>query len=503
MIKSGCADRSVIWTSDQAASATGGTAVGRWQVTGVSIDTRTLQRGDLFVALAGSQSDGHQFIDKALEGGAAGVCVSTICPHLPKPSPLLVVKDTTKALYDLGLRARQQSSAKIVAVTGSVGKTTTKQMLVHILSQQGITSGSFGNHNNQLGVPLSLARLPAAADFGVFELGMSRPGEIAQLTQQVRPAVGIITAIAPAHLEAFRNLDEIARAKAELFQGMEPEGTVILNCDQDTFPLLSSIAIERGLKDIRTFSSAQTDVILADTPVALAKTGTSTSSAAARGSSARVISCQLSADSSFVRADIRGRQLCYRLSVPGRHQVMNSLAALLATEALGADIFAAAQALGEINPVKGRGSQILIAPKDGGQCRLIDDSYNASPSSVEAALATMAVQQPQADGRRVLVLGDMLELGSQTVRLHLQLLEPLLASGVEQVFCCGEMMGLLYTRLPARLRAGYARDSTELAPMVKHWVRDGDVILVKGSAQSAMSKVVSLLQEDFPHTGQN
>lgn len=460
----------------------------------MSIDTRTLQRGDLFIALAGSQTDGHQFVDKAIEAGAAAVCVS--CPDWLRSSPRLVVKDPAQALYDLGIRSRQRTSAKIVAVTGSVGKTTTKQMLIHILSQQGITGGSFGNQNNQLGVPLSLARLPVAANFGVFELGMSQSGEIAQLTRQVRPAVGIITAIAPVHLESFRNLDEIAQAKAELFQGMEPEGTVILNRDQDTFSLLSSIAIEHGLKDIRTFSSAKADVIPADRPVALAKTRASMSSGFAGESSARVISCQLSADSSLVRADIRGCQLCYRLSVPGRHHIMNSLAVLLATEALGADIFAAAQALEELKPVKGRGSQILITLKNGCQFRLIDDSYNASPSSVEAALATMAVQQPPANGRRVLVLGDMCELGAQSTRLHLQLLEPLLASGVEQVFCCGEMMGQLYARLPKSLCAGYAINSTELAPMVKQAVQAGDVILVKGSAQSAMSKVISLLQED-------
>lgn len=458
-----------LWTATEAQAATGGTLMGpAWDACGVSIDSRSVAPGDLFIALAGPSHDGHAFVKAAIAAGAAAALVHDI-PAGCEGLPLLLVPDTMTGLQALGRAARDRSNARIVAVTGSVGKTGTKEMLALALSQQGATHWSVGSFNNHWGVPLSLARMPADSRFAVFELGMNHPGEIVPLVAMVRPHAVIVTTVEAVHTAFFKSTEEIAQAKAEIFTGLEADGIAILNRDNRHFRRLAKAAKAAGITNIQSFGSH----IDAD---------------------ARLLDCAVDPDETAVFALVRDRALAYRIGVPGLHWAMNSLAVVLALGALGADAEAGARALAGMNPPKGRGERHRIAVP-GGTAQLIDESYNASPVSMKAAIATLAAAKPGKGGRRVAVLGDMLELGDDAAALHAGLADALNTWTIDQIHTAGPMMAHLHAALPPERRGLHAANSQELAAMVKAAVKIGDVIMVKGSAGSRMGRVVTALQE--------
>jgi len=457
--------REILWSAEEAAAATEGRSTASWSAYGVSIDTRTLETGDLFVALHGDNRDGHEFVPTALSKGAAAALVSQALKDLSAGAPLLVVGDTQHGLEALGRASRARSSARIVAVTGSAGKTTTKEMLRLALAGTGLVAASAASYNNHWGVPLSLARMPRAAAYGVFELGMNHEGEIRSLVKQVRPHVAVITTVAPAHLEYFGHIEAIADAKAEIFEGIEPGGAAILPADNSQFARLKQRAIDAGVSRVLSFGRAA-------------------------HADARLISARTNAAGQEVTADIAGARVNFAVGASGTHIAMNAIAALLAIGELGADIRRAASALSEFSALKGRGARFSV-----GGIEIIDESYNANPASMTAALDLLASAQPGPEGRRVVVLGDMLELGAQSATLHRSLAAPIASAKGDVVFLCGPRMASLWQALPETSRGAYAEKSTELAPLVARAVRTGDVVLVKGSFGSRMSAIIDALKQ--------
>jgi UDP-N-acetylmuramoyl-tripeptide--D-alanyl-D-alanine ligase len=456
-----------LWHAAEAERATGGRATRPWQAFGVSIDSRTIKPGDLFVALAGPSFDGHDFVAEALTKGAAAAIVSRSPYGVPAEAPLLIVHDTLAALRDLAAAARARARATIIGVTGSVGKTGVKEALHAVLGAAAPTHANEGSLNNHWGVPLSLARLAPATRFAIFEMGMNHAGEITPLSRLTQPHVAVITTIAPAHIENLGSLEAIAEAKAELFAGLVAGGTAVLNRDNRFFARLVSAARTAGAARTLAFGTAQ-------------------------DADARVIAALRDANGATVDADVCGVPLRYRLNLPGEHWVLNSLAVLAAVVAAGADVAAAAAAFERVRPPKGRGERFVV-PLASGSFVIIDDSYNANPASMTAAIEVLGRQQPQANGRRIAVLGDMLELGECSAAMHAALAEPLLKYGIDHVFACGEAMAALLAALPPSRRCGYAANSADLAPEVAAFVRPGDVVTVKGSAGSRMRFVVDAL----------
>lgn len=459
-----------LWTASQAQAATGGTLTGPadWQAEGVSIDSRSVAKGDLFIALAGPNHDGHAYVKAAVAAGAAAALVHRV-PEGCEGLPLLLVGDTMEGLQALGKASRRRSSARIVAVTGSVGKTGTKEMLALALSAQGPTHWSVGSFNNHWGVPLSLARMPADARFAVFELGMNHPGEITPLAAMVRPHVAVVTTVEAVHTAFFSSTEEIADAKAEIFTGLEKGGVAILNRDNRHFRRLAEAVRAAGVTAIQSFGSH----IDAD---------------------ARLLDCAVDPDETAVFALVRDKAVAYRIGVPGLHWAMNSLAVLLAVGALGGEVEKAAQSLSGMNPPKGRGQRSRVAV-EGGSFELIDESYNASPVSMKAAIATLAAARPAKGGRRMAVLGDMLELGESAPALHAGIAQAVTAWNIDVVHTAGTMMTHLRDALPPGKRGAHAASAAELAPLLKAAVKAGDVVMVKGSAGSRMGLVVKALQE--------
>lgn len=463
-----------LWTAPDAAAATAGKATGAWQASGVSIDSRTVEAGDLFVALSGPKFDGHDFVAGALARGAAAAVVSKQPPKVAADAPLLMVGDTLKALEALGRAARARSQGRIIAITGSVGKTGTKEALKTALGRQGRAFASSGSLNNHWGVPLSLSRLPPDADYGVFELGMNHPGEIDALTRMVRPHVAVITTIEPAHLGFFASVEAIADAKAEIFIGVEPNGAAILNRDNAYFGRLAKAAQDRGISRIIGFGTHDEAAV-------------------------RLIDCELHADTSTVTASVMGEIIDYSLGLPGRHWVMNSLAVLAAVRVGGGDISAAATALATLAPLAGRGQRHMVAIA-GGSYALIDESYNASPASMRAAFAVLAGAEPGSSGRRIAVLGDMLELGDDSQRLHAALAQPLIDARADLVFTVGEEMRALDAALPAARRGGHADSIAALTALLGRQLCPGDVVTVKGSHGSKLYELVANLLATKPAT---
>ena len=457
-----------LWSAATAAQATGGISAVDWEALGVSIDSRTLQSGDLFVALSGPNFDGHDYVARALEGGAAAALVARRPEGLGDTAPLLEVGDTMTGLKRLGIYGRQRTQARIVAVTGSVGKTSVKEALAHILGGQGSVSFSHGSLNNHFGVPLSLARLPERVEYGVFELGMNHAGELTRLSQMVRPLVAIVTTVEPAHLEFFDSVDDIARAKAEIFDGLEPGGTAVLNRDNAYFGILADAARHAGAAILTFGAHADCDFRLAD--------------------------CALRANGSTVSLAYEGQELSYCLNVPGRHWVQNSLAIMAALSALGADLSKAAHAIAEVLQPPGRGRSHQIQTPDF-VFELIDDSYNASPVSVAAALTVLSGKRGTRPGRRIAVLGDMLELGAAAAALHRDLSGPVTDSGIDLVFAAGPHMKELTSALPAEQRGMWAETADQLLPDVVAALRSGDCVLVKGSLGSRMGLIVDGLMK--------
>lgn len=458
---------SALWTARETIAAVCGQGTGNWQATGVSIDSRTIQPGDLFVALAGPRFDGHDFTTAALANGAAAALIARWPAGVAADAALVLVGDTQAALEALGRASRERTSARIIGVTGSVGKTGTKEALRRAFEPQGPTFASAGSLNNQWGVPLSLARMPRDTVFGIFELGMNHPGEINRLSHQVRPHVAVITTVEPAHLGFFGSVEAIADAKAEIFDGMVPGDTAVINRDNPHFARLAAAARARGLTDILGFG------LHPEAPL-------------------RLLDCRLSGTDSMVTASILGETIEYVIAIPGRHWVMNSLAVLGAVKAAGGDVAAAATAMSELVALDGRGRRHRLA-RAGGYFELIDESYNASPASMRAAFAVLAAAQPGPAGRRIAVLGDMLELGAMATRLHADLAEPLGAAKADLVFTVGRDMQALHDALPPEQRGAHAATATEMAEIVAACLRAGDVVTVKGSFGSRMGDIVKHL----------
>jgi len=456
--------RAALWTSFDAATATGGKTDGGWVATGVSIDTRTLERGDLFVALTGENRDGHEFVADALKKGAAAALVSREPPGVLSDAPLLMVNDTQAGLEGLGRAARARSKARIVAVTGSAGKTTTKEMLRLILARSGNVAASAASYNNHWGVPLSLARMPLDSVYGVFEIGMNHAGEIRSLVKLVKPHVAVITTIAPAHLEHFGTVEAIADAKSEIFEGIEAGGTAILPAENPQFDRLLWHAKENKVSNILTFGRSP-------------------------DADARLLSSNTEADGQKVLATIGKMRLAFSVSAAGGHIAMNAIAALLAARELGADVARGADELADFAALKGRGARFLA-----GGLEVIDESYNANPASMAAAIELLAKAEPKRGGRRIAALGDMRELGPDSASLHKALARNLAAARADLVFLCGLNMRALWSALPAKTRGHYAETSSELAPEMMRTLKAGDVVLVKGSFGSRMSVVIDALR---------
>jgi UDP-N-acetylmuramoyl-tripeptide--D-alanyl-D-alanine ligase len=456
-----------LWTWGDLLAASGAAADGAPSIpiTGFSLDTRTLAPGDVFVALRDTR-DGHAFVTSAFKRGASAALVETGYARNAADGALLRVADTLDGLRGIARAARARSQAGIVAVTGSVGKTGTKEALRACLSRLGPTHAAEKSFNNHWGVPLTLARMPASARYGVFEIGMNHAGEIAPLSQLVRPQVAIVTTVEPVHLQFFASVAEIAEAKAEIFLGIEAGGTAILNRDNPFFDLLRGRALEAGARVVSFGRHADADV--------------------------RPEVLTLGADGSDIVVRVGGKRIAYRLAAPGAHIAQNSLAVVAAIAALGADVEAAVPALAGITAAKGRGARRKLAVEDGA-ILLIDESYNASPASMRSALAAMATVPRQHFARRIAVLGDMLELGDDSGRLHEDLKEAVDAAEVDLVFACGPHMQRLYAALPDARRGEWGAMSQDILAALVAAVRAGDVVMIKGSLGSRMEPLVDAL----------
>jgi UDP-N-acetylmuramoyl-tripeptide--D-alanyl-D-alanine ligase len=463
-----------LWTTDAVAAAMRATRSGSLppSIPGISIDTRTIKPGEAFFAIKGDNRDGHDFVAAALQAGAGlAVVAAERRDSLPKDAPLLVVPDVLAGLCDLARAARTRSPAKIIGVTGSVGKTGTKEALRLTLGKDGETHASAASYNNHWGVPLSLARCPASARYAVFEMGMNHAGEIEPLTRMVRPQVAIVTTVEPVHLEFFGSLEAIADAKAEIFLGLEPGGAAVINRDNPQFARLEQSAKRAGVGRIVCFGEQA-------------------------GADARLVNCSLRSDGSTVQARILGTDVTYKLGAPGRHLVLNSLAVLAAVALVGGDLALAALALAELQPASGRGSRMAL-DVPGGAVLLIDESYNANPASMRAALDLLGHAEVGARGRRIAVLGDMLELGPRGAELHGALAGAVVANRVDLVFCCGPLMRALWEALPSACQGGYADTSAALESQVLAAIQPGDTVMVKGSLGSRMAPIVKALASRY------
>jgi UDP-N-acetylmuramoyl-tripeptide--D-alanyl-D-alanine ligase len=466
-----------LWTLDAMATAMNAERAGTLpaEISGVSIDSRTLTKGDAFFAIQGENRDGHDFVDSALKSGAALAVLARSQRERFSGVPLLIVPDVLESLRELGRAARARLRAKVIAVTGSVGKTGTKEALRLALSADGETHASTASYNNHWGVPLSLARCPASAKYAVFEIGMNHAGEITPLTKLVRPHIALITGVEPVHLEYFGSLEKIADAKAEIFAGVEPGGAAVLNRDNAQFVRLAAAAKSAGTGRVVSFGEhSSADV--------------------------RLLRASLQAESSTVEANILGQVVTYKLGAPGRHLVLNSLAVLAAVSLSGGDLALAALALNKLKAATGRGARsVLTVP--GGNALLIDESYNANPASMRAAIALLGQARVGKRGRRVAVLGDMLELGPSGAELHRALAGAIESAGIDTVFCSGPLMRALWEALPSHARGGYAETAAGLEPTVVGAIRAGDAVMVKGSLGSKMGPIVKALEKQFPKQG--
>ena len=457
---------SALWTSDEVARALAPATISApFEANGVTFDSRAVAKGDLFLALSGETTDGHAFVGEALKRGAAAAVVSRDVEAMG--GTLIRVPDTMKALVSLGRAGRRRSKARIASVTGSVGKTSTKDALRAMLAAQAPTSASAASFNNHVGVPISLARLPREARYGVFEIGMNHPGEIEPLARQVEAHVGVITNVGPVHIGHMGSEEAIADEKGALFAGMAEGAVAVLNRDSPHYDRLVGHARRFGVSRIVGFGRSE-------------------------AAEARLLSCSLQDSGSDVVALIDGRRIEYRLGAAGEHWVLNSIAALAVVEALGANVVEAAATLKGIAASPGRGARRML--KFGaGTVELLDESYNANPVSMRAMLALLARTEPARGGRRLLAMGDMRELGEGADAYHAGLADAVAASGAAQVFLCGPHMQALWRLLSPAQRGVHRPDSAALAGEVAAALRAGDVIAVKGSLGSKMKSVVDAI----------
>ncbi|MBL0403165.1 UDP-N-acetylmuramoylalanyl-D-glutamyl-2,6-diaminopimelate--D-alanyl-D-alanine ligase [Microvirga aerilata] len=462
-----------LWTSDEIAAATGARiGAGFAQATGASIDTRTLEPGDLYFAIKGDVHDGHDFVSAALEKGASAAVVSEDkAPAFGASDRLIVVPDVLEAMRQLGRAARRRTSAKIVAITGSVGKTGTKEAMRLALSRQGTTHASVASYNNHWGVPLTLSRMPRDTEFGVFEIGMNHAHEILPLTGMVRPHVAVITTVEPVHIEFFPSLWGIADAKGEIFSGLEPGGTAVINRDNPYFERMRAHAFASAAGRVVTFGEHEAADIRAR----------------------RII---VKPDHSIVDATVFGQPLTYRIGTAGRHNALNSLSVLAASHALGADLALVALSFADMKPPVGRGERTMLSIGEA-EALLIDESYNANPASMRAALANLGAVELGRGARRIAVLGDMKELGEKGPGLHRELAEAVEANRIDLVFAAGPLMRNLVDALPKAKVADHAETSAELVDAVLAALRPGDAVTVKGSLSMKMALVVKALKERY------
>ena len=471
-----------LWSAREIAEATFGTLHGGdFRVSGVATDSREIIEGHLFVAMRGEAMDGHRFVEGALGRGAAAAIVERAVPEL-QGRPHVIVDDSFAALQALGraARARVSPEAVIIGVTGSVGKTSVKEAIFAALDRasRGNAHRSVKSYNNHVGVPLSLARMPARSRYGIFEMGMNHAGEIDALTRQVRPHIAVITTIAPAHIEMLGSEEAIADAKAEIFAGLEGRNgapaIAIIPADSPYFPRLKAAAEAQGARVISFGRAAGADVRLLDTV------------AAAGGGS-------------LVTIDMGDRRLCYTVAAAGEHWVINSLAVMAVARAAGADLGAAGLALAEMEGMAGRGARSTIATPDGGSALLIDESYNANPASMRSTLAVLG-QIPAI--RRVAVLGAMKELGDFAPALHAQLARPLAEAGVDVALLVGPEMRALADELGKSASAplgkgpsfAHCQNAGEAAAWLASFgLANGDAILVKGSNSVGLGALVASL----------
>ena len=463
-----------LWTAQELLAATGGHLTGEITkpINGISIDSRELAQGDVFVAIKGEKMDGHDFVSAALKAGAAVALVSKPTAEMEAAGPILTVRDDPlRGLEAMGRAARNWNHGKSIAVTGSVGKTSTKEMLRLALSASGQTHASAASFNNPWGVPLTLARFPRDAAFGVFEIGMNHAGEITPLVDMVKPHIAIITTIAESHLGHFKSLDEIADAKAEIFSGLVDGGIAVINRDTPYYDRLAKSARSQGVTNIVSFGvHDKADV--------------------------RMERLVLHPTCCCITANVLGEPVLYKLGLPGKHMAMNSLAVFATAKLAGADLARAALALAEAAPAKGRGVQERLRG-EAGEILLIDESYNANPASVVAALGLLTQAKPGKNGRRIAALGDMLELGEFGPGLHAGLANTIDGQLLDRLYAAGPLMAHLWPAVAPSRRGAYAENSAELAKVLVPDLRDGDVIMVKGSLGSKMAVVVEAIKNSF------
>ena len=457
-----------LWDAASIAAATGGTASHAFQASGVEMDSRDVRPGDVFVALKGEAMDGHRFIAKAFENGAVAAIVDR-----PVDYPHVLVEDTTRALHDLAHAARDRSEAVRIAVTGSVGKTGVKEAIFVSLDRasRGAAHRSVRSYNNHVGVPLSLARMHARSEYGVFEMGMNHAGEIAPLAHHVRPHVALVTTIAPAHIENLGSMEAIADEKAAIFSGLVEGGTAIIPADSEYAPRLKAYAEKLGMRIVTFGKSPEADVRLLD-------------------------AIPSASGGSLVTADLGDTRLCYTIAEPGEHWIANSLGVMAAVRAAGGDLAAAGLALAEMGGLKGRGARHRV-PAAGGHALLIDESYNANPASMRATMRQLG-HTPAS--RRIAVLGSMKELGDFSDRFHAQLAEPIAEAQIDHVICVGDEMRALMRELGKASSGGihmgltFAHCSSPaeaIAALEEFGLAQGDAVLVKGSNSVGLGALVT------------
>ncbi len=456
---------SPLWTSTAIAQATSGKASRDFAVAGVAFDSREIVPGDLFVAMKGAQSDGHDFVERAFAAGAAGVLVER-----PVEGPHVLVDDSAEALSRLGMESRRRTHAKVIGVTGSAGKTSTKEALFQAFDRISMENAhrSLKSYNNHVGVPLSLARMPEHAEFGIFEMGMNHAGELSDLTRMVKPNVALVTTIAPAHIEYFGTEEKIADAKGEIFEGLTDEAVAVLPYDSPHIKRLYAKA-SRHARRIITFGMGEGADVRALEHVAAPGGGT------------------------LVTARLPEARLSFTVSAPGAHWVQNALAVLAVVESLGGDIAVAGLALAELPGLPGRGARRRIALDRGGEALLIDESYNANPASVTATLVQLG---EEAGKRKVAVIGAMKELGALSDSLHAGLAEPILQAGVDLVLLVGAETGPLGEALKNKVALHEVPDAAGAVALLPRLLKDGDVVLVKGSNSVGLSRLIAQLSAE-------
>lgn len=461
------------WHSDEILAITGGELHGEsFTAAGVSIDTRSLQQGEMFIALTGEHTDGHRFLAQAQKAGAAGALVSRIPDNAPENFPLIVVHQVAMALEELGRAARARSTASIIGITGSVGKTSAKEMLKLALTPYGKVYATTGNLNNHLGVPITLANMPRDAKFAIIEMGMNHAGEIDFLSRIAQPHIGLITTVEAVHLEFFESVEGIARAKSEIFVGMNEGSPAVLNADNLYYPLMVQLAEEQGLRVVSFGESAQAEF--------------------------RVQQAACTVQGTEVHYIAKGAARQFRLSSLGTHWPRLAVALLAVVDALELPLEKAEAALAAFAEAEGRG-KITRLPWKNGEITLIDDAYNASPVSMRGALEKLGMLTPEGQGRRVAVLGEMRELGAESARFHEELRAVIQAHHIDRVLLTGHWMEYLNAVLPKDKKAGYTAEAENLTPALFAEIQAGDVVLFKGSHGSEVYQLVAAMKAQANH----